>query len=195
MAVMAVPLMVMGTAMSVMSSFQAADAAEKAGKAQQAAADRQAVLQKQAAGQEKASAQRAAIAEKKKADLVTSSARAIAAAGGGDLADPGLVKVIGDIDAEGEYRKLAALYQGNQRAYDLERGAEFSTYGGQVARFSGKQQAKAYRMQGIATGLQNAGGSLMMKYGGGSFSSAADGGSGSMGGLNYNDFLDDPAAW
>jgi hypothetical protein len=59
-----------------------------------------------------------AAAEKTK-ELMESRAMAVGAAQGAGLSDPTMVKLIGDLNAEGEYRMLQALYTGSDRAMGL----------------------------------------------------------------------------
>lgn len=74
-----------------------------------------------AAGRSRAIGQRQAADERKQAQLVSSALQA--RAGGGGL-DPGVVELEKDIAAEGEYRALAALYEGEQGALGLEAQAQ-----------------------------------------------------------------------
>ena len=57
-------------------------------------------------------------AEKTK-ELMESRAIAVGAAQGAGMSDPTMVKLIGDLNAEGEYRMLQALYTGSDRAMGL----------------------------------------------------------------------------
>lgn len=72
------------------------------------------------AGQERATAQRAAIEERRRAGLLESRARAVAAKSGGGVSDPSVIDLIGDISAEGEYRALTRMYEGETAAQSLE---------------------------------------------------------------------------
>ena len=73
------------------------------------------------AGKERASSQRAAIEERRQAKKVSSRALALAAASGGGASDPSVINNIAEIEGEGEYRALTALYNGEEAA----RGQEF----------------------------------------------------------------------
>ena len=91
--------------------------AQKAKKANAADAAFLAGQQVDAAGRSRAIGQRQAIDERRQARLVESALQA--RAGGGGL-DPTVVDLSTDIAGEGEYRALAALYEGEQGALGLE---------------------------------------------------------------------------
>ena len=76
------------------------------------------------AGQERATSQRQSIEERRQARLASSRALAIAAASGGGSDDPSVVNAIANIEGEGEYRALTALYEGNVQADDTVRQAQ-----------------------------------------------------------------------
>lgn len=73
------------------------------------------------AGKERATSQRASIEERRQAATVSSRALALAAASGAGASDPSVINNIADIEGEGEYRALTALYNGEETA----RGQEF----------------------------------------------------------------------
>ena len=62
--------------------------------------------------------------EKRQGRIKMSRAQAVAAAGGGSLADPTIVNLMGDLEAESEYRALTRLYEGEEEARGLEVGAK-----------------------------------------------------------------------
>lgn len=72
------------------------------------------------AGQERAASQRRAIEQKRQADLLSSRAIAVAAASGASVDDPTVLNILADIEGEGEYRALTALYEGEDEARGLE---------------------------------------------------------------------------
>lgn len=87
-----------------------------------------------AAGQSRAAGQRDAAEQRRQARLVQSRAQAVA---GGGASDIGVINQMADIAAEGEYRALAALYEGEDRAAGLEGQAAARRYGGRMAQASG----------------------------------------------------------
>lgn len=96
---------------------------------------------RQQAGQERASSQREAIEQARQARLAQSTAVARAAASGAGASDPTVLKIIGDLAAEGEYNARAALFSGEERA----RGLEMQ---GAAADFNGAAEAAGYRTYG-----------------------------------------------
>lgn len=98
-----------GTLLSASASSD--DAAYKS-----AIARRQAVLDKQKANEEAALGQRNAETQQRKADLVQSRARALAAASGTVATSPTEIAIEQDIAAQGGYNALSSLYEGASRA-------------------------------------------------------------------------------
>lgn len=115
----------------------------------------QEVADRQNAGQVRAAAQRRAGDERHQADLLES--RALALAGGG-ASDPSVIKAIGDISAEGEYRSLSQLYEGESDARALENRAD-------ATRRTAKD-AKRAMQYAYASTIFNQGSQLYSKYGG-----------------------------
>lgn len=147
---------VAATALTANGQYQAGKSADQYGRYK-------ANQEKTAAGQEQAEGQRAAANEQRQAQLVISRARAVGAAGGGDTTDKGVSDILGGIAGEGEYRSLAQLYNGNERAAGLFNQANADI-------FEGKQKKKAGTMAAVTTIL----------------SSAVQMGAGSMGGSSAN---------
>lgn len=106
----AIGIAAVGTAVTVVGQ-------QKAKKAGQADAAFTAEQQRAAAERSRAIGQRQAIDERRQARLLDSALQARAGGGGTDV---GVVKLSGDIAAEGEFRALAALYEGNEGALGLE---------------------------------------------------------------------------
>ena len=79
---------------------------------------------KRKAGQVMAQSQRQAAEERRQAELVESRARAVAGASGTDVESTGLKTIYGDIAAEGEYRALTALWNGEEEAIGLNFAAK-----------------------------------------------------------------------
>ncbi|WP_456389747.1 hypothetical protein [Profundibacter sp.] len=123
------------------------------GKAAQASAEYSA-RQFEAQGKaERASAQRKAINEGKQKDLVMSRARAVGASSGGGLD----LELMGDIEEEGTYRSLTALWEGEERAKG--RNAQAA-----AQRASGAAANRAGGIKAFST-ILSGGSSLMDKYG------------------------------
>jgi hypothetical protein len=100
------------------------------------------------AGQERATSQRAAAEERRRARLLESRARAVAAKSGAGVSDPSVLNLMADLSAEGEYRALTRMYEGETGAQSLEteatqrrkaaRGQSISTLLSGVATFASK---------------------------------------------------------
>lgn len=114
----------------------------------------------QGAGQDRAASQRRAIEERRQARLVQSRAQAVAAASGAGALDADVVRNIADIEGEGEYRALTALYEGEDSAVGKETQAKMNRYQGRAARRAGNIAAMSTILQGAS--------SMNSRYGGGS---------------------------
>lgn len=176
---------VAGAVSSVVGGMKAADAAEAQAQRQKQALDFQADQQQQAAGQAIAASQRDAEIQRREATLVKSRALALAGASGGAATDPTVVNLIGDIAGQGAYRAGVALYQGEEKARQLNMGASADRYSGEVALETGRNKASAARIQGI-TGALGSASSLFGKYGAGG-PGAAGAASTAAGGANLLD--------
>ncbi len=158
---------VAGTAMQVVGTLQQGAAAKDAGKAQQKALNYSAKLKDIEAkhkdikaGQERAVSQRKAIEETKRKELIESSFIARNALAGGGSFDPNSVDTLSDIESEGRYRVLAALYEGENSARTYEYGAQVDRaqadadrYAGEVAYQQGKAAKKRATTMAIAQGF------------------------------------------
>lgn len=92
--------------------------------------------------------------EERKKKFMYSRALAIAAASGGGVDDAGMVALLGDLNAEGEYRVMSKLYVGQEETEGLRFRAE-------AARREGESALEA--------GYLNTVTSVISSYGGGSF--------------------------
>lgn len=126
---------------------------QKAKKASQADAAFLAGQQRDAAIRSRAIGQRQALDERRQARIVDSALQA--RAGGGGL-DPTVVKLSQDITGEGEYRALAALYEGEQGALGLEDQANAGLRSQQA-------RSKAMDYQTAST-IVSSGSSMFSKY-------------------------------
>lgn len=91
-----------------------------------------------------AESQRAAIDERRKNEIRLSRAMAVAAAGGADTTDVGITNLMAEIDREGEYNALNALFTGKKQAGALRTRAD-------VAVFEGKQAKAASRIKAVTS--------------------------------------------
>lgn len=105
-------------------------------------------LRRQATNQRGIS-QREASEARRRGELATSRARAVAGASGAGADDPTVTNVIGDIEGRGEYNALTALYNGDFTARGMDATAR-------AARRTGRAARGASRMQAGATILSNA---------------------------------------
>ena len=169
---------VVGAAVTAIGQLQAGPAQKAAGAAAANAAAYQAqIAEREAealdirAGQERASAQRGAIDERRRAGLVNSRAKLLAAAGGGAVDSPDVQGIMGAIENEGEYRALTALYEGEQKARGYETGAQISRaggagqiYAGEVARNAGSAAASRSYLAAGGSLLAGAGSAASTYY-------------------------------
>jgi len=124
--------------------------AESGANKKKAASSEAAQLAKRAAAR-RAESQYAAEDERRQARLVQSRALAVAAAGGGSIADPTIVNIMGDIEAEGEIAALSRLYEGYEESGGLEDAAVLRRREGRAAQSAGLISAASTTMQGVAT--------------------------------------------
>ena len=165
---------VASTAFSFFGGMQEASAAEAQAKQQQAiynmqaqqaqvVAERNALImedqakyeaaQMEAQGKsEQATAQRAAIEERRRKRVVQSKAQMLSASSGAGALDPGALDIVGDLEGEGEYNALAALYSGESAASALRSGATLRRYegteGAKMTRYGGLAEAQLLKYQG-----------------------------------------------
>jgi hypothetical protein len=157
---MAIPMILMAVSAAVSVVGQ-----QKQAKAQESALDYQARQMEQKGGQERAAAQRQAQEERRQATLAISRAQALT---GGGSTDEGVLNVIGNIAAEGEYNSLIALAEGEESALGREMQAD-------GLRFEGKAGRSAANWKSAST-VFSAASSMYGNYGGGGFGAAAGGG-------------------
>jgi hypothetical protein len=109
------------------------------------------------AGLERASSQRAAGEEDRQGRLQQSRALAVAASSGAGASDSGFMEHMAQLSAETNYRKMVALYEGEEGANQLEEQAK-------ATRKGGAQAAQAGNIAATGTILSQ-GASLYGKYG------------------------------
>jgi hypothetical protein len=83
---------------------------------------------------EEASSQREAMEERKASRLLASRAKAMAGASGAGIDDPTVNKILGEIDATGEYNALVAMYEGTMKARDTRFQADATREEGRSAK-------------------------------------------------------------
>lgn len=155
-----------GSILGAMGASDASDATLLAGQRQRAAGEFKARQLRSQAMQTVAASQRAGASEERKARLLQSRALAVAAASGGGASDPTVINLIAGIAGEGSYRRMASLYEGEDRARTLRMQASAADYEGSAAEEAAGFQSQAYLTQGMGSLLKGAG-SLFSKYGGG----------------------------
>lgn len=81
-------------------------------------------------------------------ERMQSRAIALAAASGGGVDDPGMVSLLGDLNAEGEYRVMAKLWRGQDEAEGLRFRADAAKREGRAAFTAGviSTLTDAYKM-------------------------------------------------
>lgn len=104
---------------------------------QKQADDQSAALLGQEAGQSVASGIQGAIMDRRKAAYVASSARARIAGSGLATTGTSAIKTVGDIRGQGEYNALTSLYQGQDRALELNVRAQGLENEGSAAETAG----------------------------------------------------------
>jgi len=96
---------------------------------------------REAGGRAKAAAQREAAEEERLKEHMHSRALAVAAASGAGIDDPGMVNLIGDLNAEGEYRVLSRLWAGEDASDSFAFQAEQAEREGDAAMNAGYANA------------------------------------------------------
>jgi hypothetical protein len=146
---------VISTVGTIVSANDAAAATRAEGKQAQQIGNWQNAQARQAAGQERASAQRQAENERRAGRLAVSTALARSAASGGGAADPTVLKIYGDLAAEGEYNAQTALFEGEESARDLEMQGGAAAYEGAAANEASRFKSSAYKRAGYLSAAGN----------------------------------------
>lgn len=163
-----IPAIMSGISMLSSASGSAkAEAAARRGAAMRAqAANYEAAQLQSQSVQQFAAAQRQAMEQNRQGELVQSRALAVAAASGGGVTDPTVVRILGGIEGEAAYRASVALYEGEEKARQLRMQARTRIYEGQLGLAAGESQAEGIRISGETSMLRGAS-SLFSRYGGG----------------------------
>lgn len=167
---LAVGATVLSAGAAIQQGAAQAKLAEYQSKAQQDSLNTQAKQMEVIAGQERAAAIQKMIQQGKQKRIAQSRAQALAAAGGGGSLDPSVVNIIGDLEEEGYRNQQMALWEGEERAKDLEFGARTKRNDGatqaKIGKYAGQQYRTAGYMGAASTVLSNAANySLQAKYG------------------------------
>jgi hypothetical protein len=134
-------------AVAVVSAYSAI----KTGNAAKKSADDQATRLREKAAAVEAASHRDAEEERRNAMLAYSRALALAGSQGGSVDDPTMVNLLGDINAEGEYRVLSTLYSGKVAASDMESQAQIIQNEGKAAKKSGQLKAASTILSSIGS--------------------------------------------
>ena len=129
--------------------ISAAQQAEQGRIAERNALFRAAQLDRNAKSAE-AVAQREAMQAKREARYLASRAQALAASSGGGGSDPTVVNLIAQIEEEGEYNALTALFNGQQRADAMRTSAAVERSEGRSARRAGRTGAATSILSGVS---------------------------------------------
>lgn len=127
---------------------QQAQQMRKMGKEQEAQGIMQSIQSERNALASQAEAQREAIEEKRKAKFAMSRAKAVAAASGAGGSDPTVENILDDMENEGEYRALSALYSGDTDANLARAQAGIYRNEGRAKRRSANLNADSTMLQG-----------------------------------------------
>lgn len=137
-------IMAAGAAVSAYGTIAQGNANEAMGRLQAAQ------LRKQALADE-AQSQIIASEERKKADYLQSRVQSLAGASGTGMDSPNIVNTMADIDEQGAYNALAALYSGTTSARSKNLAAR-------MAEIEGKSSKRSANMQAGSTILTSAAG-------------------------------------
>lgn len=189
MAQLAAAALVAGTVLQAKGTIDEGNAANKQAKYEAAQMEAN-------AGTNRAVAQRQAIEQRRKGRILESNLQAQAAASGASATDADVVGLAGDIGAESEYNALSNLYEGEEKARNLEGAAS-------VRRWEGQQAKKAAKTKAISTALTSFGSmgasSMFSKYGNGGPSSTMQSlpvpGTNSTGGWSSQPYSGNKITW
>lgn len=120
----------------IVGQIRAGNKAKKAG-------DIEARELRKRAGVRRAVGHREAAEEQRNAELAYSRALAVAAASGGGVSDPGVVKLFADLQAEGDFRVLSRLFVAEDEAQGIEYRSEVAKREGRARRRAGQYAAAA----------------------------------------------------
>lgn len=158
-----------GTGISAANTIAGGDYAAQLGRAKQAEANFEADQDVANAAGETAAAQRQAIDVNQRADLLRSSAVALAAANGVNAGAGSALTNQAQIAARGRYQADMDLWSGQNQASGLMNRAAGKRYGGELDALAGEEMQRASTLNALST-IAGGGASFMRMYGGrGSF--------------------------
>jgi hypothetical protein len=108
--------------------------------------------------------QRRALEEKRVGDVLASRALAVAAASGGGVSDPTVVKLMSDIEGEAYYRANVALYEGEAYRRQLRLDAAANRVTGSEKLETGLRDNQSRQIAAFGVGVRGAA-SLYSKFG------------------------------
>jgi hypothetical protein len=164
-------LNIFGGIMGLIGNRASGQAAKRAGQAQAVEQQFEATQLEQNATAAIAAGTRDLAAEQLRTDLLVSRGVAVAAASGGSVTDPTVAKLLSDLSGQGAYRGAMALYQGEERARQLNMAAMGKRYEAGLSIQAGEDKQFAYNMKGMGE-LGQVANTLFTKYGNGGFKRA-----------------------
>ena len=156
-----------GTGLDFFGKLKSSDAFSAYGDVQQRAASNNAEQLRINAGQAEAASQYKALEVGRTGDVALSRAKALAAASGGNSADPTMVTIMARIQGAIDQNRQNALYQGKTEAQALQSKAAMADYEGRLAQWEAKQNSSAAKTSAWGGLLKGAIG-MADKYGHGS---------------------------
>lgn len=144
------------TVMGVAGQQSQGRAAQRRAEGERQAAYYTAAQMEQRASQAEAASQLDAREEIRKAKLMQSRALALAAASGGGVVNPNVLRVLSGIAAEGELAKMTQLYKGTERARLLRMQATATRFEGDQRAEAGASAKKAANIASLSTIMSGA---------------------------------------
>jgi hypothetical protein len=149
---------------TVLGYLESGKQARKEGERRQAAAEFAAWQAEEQAGTAIAISQREAKEAQRLGDIEASRALAVAAASGGGVSDPTIVRVLANVKGESAYRANVALYEGEARARQLRLDAAAGRVSGAYAKEEGLARQRSYQLAAVGSAFSS-GASLYTRYG------------------------------
>lgn len=152
---------------------QAATATEDQGAAVEEAYNSRAAQMRSNAGQQIAASQRGALVDRQAGMIAASKLIAAAGASGGTGAQ--VQRLTADILAKGDYNAHMDIYNGEEKARQMNADADAAVYQGKLERAGAGNRAAGLRTEASGSLLSAAGGaaSLYTKYGAGGFGASS----------------------
>lgn len=151
-------------ALSAVGTMASASAARRQADAERTAADYNAMMMERRANEERAVGTRKAAEKRRELEYAQSRLQSRAAASGGSASDPGTISLAADIEQQGEYNALTAIYTGESTARNYETQAGLTRYVGESRARALEDKAKGTLIEGFG-GLAGKLGSYALKFG------------------------------